>query len=339
MKKIDKIKKELCGNVYSVTELDNLMATKEFTQIESDDQVEDGIIKYTNCKLQLWLTVDRDLEGNILVTDLKSVTKVGGVATKVDPFHTFDDLKKVLTYFWDHEWYHHWLCGNLMVSFGRRVGDTLSLGWSDLFLSNGEYRERLVTLQEEKTGKVIGVRIHDYSKECIQKYCEKLGIKPMEHYQESVFSIGAAAFRSALKKAVADVGLTYPVSTHSFRKFYGNMMYKLHPQDADSLSIVQSMFGHSDPNITKMYIGAIDEKIDKYNVDYAEYLKDASEGKEIAFKNTPIYSLKSDDIRSIIGMAYKMGKESTQMSEPLASYQSFNDMDFLLSLVEEKRVL
>ena len=98
MKKIDKIKKELCGNVYSVTELDNLMATKEFTQIESDDQVEDGIIKYTNCKLQLWLTVDRDLEGNILVTDLKSVTKVGGVATKVDPFHTFDDLKKVLTY-------------------------------------------------------------------------------------------------------------------------------------------------------------------------------------------------------------------------------------------------
>ena len=34
MKKIDKIKKELCGNVYSVTELDNIMAEKGFTQIE-----------------------------------------------------------------------------------------------------------------------------------------------------------------------------------------------------------------------------------------------------------------------------------------------------------------
>lgn len=331
MKKIDKIKEGLCGNVYSVTELDNLMAEKGFTQIESDDQMEDGVIKYTNCKLQLWLTVDRDTD-DILVTDIKSVTKVGGVSTKVDPFHTYDDLNKVLTYFWDHEWYHHWLCGNLMVSFGRRVGDTLSLGWSDLFLSNGEYRERLVTLQEEKTGKVIGVRIHDYSKECIQKYCEKLGIKPMEHYQESVFSIGAAAFRSALKKAVADVGLTYPVSTHSFRKFYGNMMYKLHPQDADSLSIVQSMFGHSDPNITKMYIGAIDEKIDKYNVDYAEYLKDASEGKEVAFKNIPIYSLKSDDIRNIISIAYQLGKQDDHVSE-------IEDINYLLSLVEEKRVV
>ena len=331
MKKIDKIKEGLCGNVYSVTELDNLMAEKGFTQIESDDQIEDGVIKYTNCKLQLWLTVDRDTD-DILVTDIKSVTKVGGVSTKVDPFHTYDDLNKVLTYFWDHEWYHHWLCGNLMVSFGRRVGDTLSLGWPDLFLSNGEYRERLVTLQEEKTGKVIGVRIHDYSKECIQKYCEKLGIKPMEHYQESVFSIGAAAFRSALKKAVADVGLTYPVSTHSFRKFYGNMMYKLHPQDADSLSIVQSMFGHSDPNITKMYIGAIDEKIDKYNIDYAEYLKDASKGKEIAFKNTPIYSLKSDDIRSIISIAYQLGKQDDHVSE-------IEDINYLLSLVEERRVI
>ena len=332
MKKIDKIKKEFCGNVYSVIELDNLMAEKGFTQIEADDQVEDGVIKYTNCKLQLWITVDRDTDSNVLVTDIKSVTKIGGVATKVDPFHTFDDLNKVLSYFWDHEQYHHWLCGNLMASFGRRVGDTLSLGWSDLFLANGEYRERLVTLQEEKTGKVVGVRIHDYAKECIRKYCEKSSIKPIEHYQESVFSIGAAAFRSALKKAVVEVGLTYPVSTHSFRKFYGNMMYKLHPQDADSLSIVQSMFGHSDPNITKGYIGAIDEKIDKYNVDYAEYLLDASSGKEVVFQNTPIYSLKSDDIRSIISIAYQLGKQNNDESE-------IEDINYLLSLVEERRVI
>ena len=332
MKKIDRIKKELCGNVYSVTELDNIMEEKGFTQIESDDLTEDGVIKYTNCKLQLWLTVDRDADDNILVSDVKSVTKVGGVATKVDPFHTFDDLNKILSYLWDHEQYHHWLCGNLMASFGRRVGDTLSLGWSDLFLTNGEYRERLVTLQEEKTGKVVGVRIHDYAKECVRRYCEKININPMEHYQESVFSIGAAAFRSALKKAVAEVGLTYPVSTHSFRKFYGNMMYKLHPQDADSLSIVQSMFGHSDPNITKMYIGAIDEKIDKYNIDYAEYLMDASKGKDVAFKNTPIYSLKSDDIRDIISIAYQLGKQDDHVLE-------VEDINYLLSLVEERRVI
>lgn len=332
MKKIDRIKKELCGNVYSAIELDNLMAEKGFTQIEADDQIEDGVIKYTNCKLQFWLTVDRDSDGNILVSDVKSVTKVGGVATKVDPFHTYADLSRILSYFWNHEQYHHWLCGNLMVSFGRRVGDTLSLRWSDLFLTNGEYRERLITLQEEKTGKVVGVRIHDYAKKCIQQYCEKIDIIPIEHYQDSIFSIGAAAFRSALKKAVAEVGLSYPVSTHSFRKFYGNMMYKLHPQDADSLSIVQSMFGHSDPNITKMYIGAIDEKIDKYNVDYAEYLMDASKGKEVAFKNTPIYSLKSDDIRGIISIAYQLGKQDNHASE-------VEDINYLLSLVEEKRVV
>lgn len=332
MKKIDKLKKELCGNVYFATELDNLMAEKGFTQIESDDQVEDGVIKYTNCKLQLWMTVDRDTDGNILVTNIKSVTKVNGVATKVDPFHTFDDLNKVLSYFWDHEQYHHWLCGNLMVAFGRRVGDTLSLGWSDLFLTNGEYRKRLITLQEEKTGKVLGVRIHEYAKECIHRYCEKLGVNPMTYYQEPIFSIKNAAFRAALKKAVAEVGLTYPVSTHSFRKFYGNMMYKLHQGDGDALSIVQFMFGHSDINITKTYIGAVDEKIDRYNVDYAEYLKDASEGKEVAFKNTPIYSLKSDDIRNIISIAYQLGKQDNHMSE-------VEDINYLLSLVEEKRVV
>lgn len=150
----------------------------------------------------------------------------------------------------------------------------------------------------------------------------------MKHYNEKIFSTGTAAYRTALKKAVQEVGLDYDISTHSFRKFYGNMMYKLHPQDADSIKMVQFMFGHSSEDITKGYIGAIDEKIDRYVEDYSNYLKNCSNGKEVIIDNSPVISIKSNDLRDILqkAIAHKNGE---------------NDMEILnqlLSMVEEMRV-
>ena len=113
--------------------------------------------------------------------------------------------------------YHHWFTSCLMVSLGRRVGDTIALKWSDLFLVNGEYRERLTTLKEEKTGKVVGVKLNALAKFYIEEYCKLVAIEPMEHYKERIFSNSDAASRKMLKQAVQMSGLVYPISTHSFR--------------------------------------------------------------------------------------------------------------------------
>lgn len=319
------IKKRLIGEVLSETELENIMAEYQYSPIYDET---DNILKFTNYSSQIWVVVEHDQENNLLITDTKYVTKVKDVSTKVDPFHTFEDMKKVLDYFINNEQSHHWLCSCLMVSFGRRVGDTMSLKWCDLYTANGKFRKRLVTLKEEKTGKNNGVRLHGFVQECIEEYCELANIKPLEHYKEKIFSIGTAAYRAALKKAVQEVGLDYEVSTHSFRKFYGNMMYKLHPQDADSIKMVQFMFGHSSEDITKEYIGAIDEKIDKYVEDYSNYLKDCNVGRAVSIDSSPVISIRYNDIRKILQQA-------------LASKNGENDIEImnqLLSMVEEMRV-
>lgn len=62
--------------------------------------------------------------------------------------------------------------------------------------------------------------------------------------------------------------------------FYGNTMYKLHPQDADSIKMVQFLFGHSSEDITKGYIEAIDEKIDQL-ICVKYYRKHTYRGKRI----------------------------------------------------------
>ena len=160
-------------------------------------------------------------------------------------------------------------------------------------MPNGNYRERLTTLREEKTGKIVGVRLNVLAKMHIDEYCKMVGVKPMEAYREKIFNVGSPAFRKALKNAVSEVGLNYPISTHSFRKFYANTIYRLHPRDSDNLSIVQFMLGHSDPNITRIYINEIDNKIDRYNDDYVEHMVDKLNGVETDISKLPVVKFQS----------------------------------------------
>ena len=133
-------------------------------------------------------------------------------------------------------------------------------------------------------------------------------IKPIEHYKERIFSSSDAAFRKMLKQAVQMIGLTYPISTHSFRKYYANTIYKLHPQDADNLMIVQTMMGHSDLETTKIYINEIDRKQDAYNSDYADYMLKMKDGIEVEISNSPMLSVRWEDFREILSKCWDMAQ-------------------------------
>ena len=169
-RKIDKMKKDIIGEVLSLTELENYMHEYDFVPIESDE-CEDtkNLIKLTKYKSQIWIQCETDDENNILVLNLKNIANINSDSTRVEPFRTYEDLEKVLNYFMDNQTYHHWFTSCLMVSLGRRVGDTIALKWSDLFLANGEYRKRLTTLKEEKTGKVVGVKLNALAKFYIEE--------------------------------------------------------------------------------------------------------------------------------------------------------------------------
>ncbi len=172
----------------------------DFVPIELDESNDtENLIKFTNYRSQIWVEGETDEENNILIINSKSISKIDSEPTRVDPFRTYEDLQKILNYFYDNKMYHHWLTACLMASLGRRVGDTISLKWSDLFLLNGEYRERLTTLKEEKTGKIAGVKLNALAKFYIEEYCKITDINPMEHYKERIFSNSDAAFRKMLK--------------------------------------------------------------------------------------------------------------------------------------------
>lgn len=105
------------------------------------------------------------------------------------------------------------------------------------------------------------------------------------------------------------------ISTHSFRKYYANTIYKLHPQDVDNLMIVQTMMGHSDLETTKIYINEIDRKVDRYGVDYAEYMLKKKNGEEVEISNSPILSILWEDVRSLFSKCYDMAQNGEDKFE------------------------
>lgn len=301
---IDKIKKDILEQILSQDELENIMAEYKYHPVETEDNTD--IIKFTNYSSQIWVDGESDNEGNILITKVRSVNRIYNESTRVEPFRTYEDLEKVMNYFKNNDYYNHWITGWLMVSLGRRVGDTVSLKWSDIFCTDGKYRKRLTQLKEEKTGKKLAPRLNALARLRIDEYVEMTKINPMQHYNEEIVNTSSAAFRKMVKVAVKELGLDYDLSTHSFRKFYANTIYKLHPQDVDNLMIVQSILGHSDAETTKIYIGEIDRKIDKYNEDYANYMIAKNDGVNIDISNSPIMALKSDDFRELLSKCWDM---------------------------------
>lgn len=326
-KKIDLMNNELVGEVLSIEELENYMMNHGFMPVESDS--EDVAVKFTDNKSQIWVYGDMDNESCILVNKLSRVNRIYSEPTRVEPFRSYEDLCTVLKWFYDHGKYDEWFIGWLMTSLGRRVGDTVSLKWSDLYTPGGEYRERLTTLKEEKTGKIVGVRFNKLAQSCVEEYCRVMNISPMEHYREKIFTITDNWFRKQLKKTLVECGIKYPVSTHSFRKFYASTIYKMHPQDLDRLTVVQTMLGHSDPEKTKLYINEIDEKVDKYNLEYAEYMLKKRDGIAVEISNSPVISFKVETFRKILSLLFDLA---------VSGKDKFDAINEVLGFAESNRI-
>ena len=108
--------------------------------------------------------------------------------TEVYPFWNLEDIKNVVEWFENNNEWDGYLITLLELLLGRRIGDTISMKWSDLYYENGNQREEVTTIEEQKTGKTTEIPIGNLVFEVVNKYCEKKNINPMEHYDEFIFN-------------------------------------------------------------------------------------------------------------------------------------------------------
>ena len=253
--------------------------------------------------------------------------------TEVYPFWNLEDIKGMVDAFTRHEQWHWRLAFMFGLLMGRRAGDTLNMVWINLYEPNGRRKPHLL-IKEEKTKKDTYVLIPALIWSEVDLYISKTGVDPSENNYMNMIFPGTnrkdAAYRAAFKKAAAEAGITYPVSTHSTRKTFGYYGVKLHPYDPANIDVLQKFFNHSDRTTTLRYIGLTQEKQDNYSKDWANVMTDILDGKKPTIENSPVVTLKSDDLRDILVLAIKKGREESD------DLSILND---LISTIEQKRVM
>lgn len=133
-------------------------------------------------------------------------------------------------------------------------------------------------------------------------------------------------YRKGLKKAAVKVGIEYNIGTHSPRKTFGMISRMLHPNDYDSMELLQTIYNHSDTKTTNHYIGLTKKKIDTYYDDMGSFFDDYITGDktytEIA--EQPVVSIDTNDLREIVKEAYRAGAENSGNADPVAHIEAIN---------------
>lgn len=342
---IDKIRNNLIDNLSTLEEIDRLMETKQYLLIETED-LDEGVLKYSNKKSEIWLKYICE-NGEYLISEATMKTKKNG-KTEVDPFYREEDLKGMMDYFRNNGMNQEFMIFMIDLLLARRIGDTLSLKWSDFFYENGRKKEVLNTLIEQKTDKIIDISISDITWKYIDNYCSEESINPMEHYNEDMFPTEdklnaksdkeynmaikkqAASFRYAFKKAADFVGVEN-VSTHSLRKSFGYIAYDINRFDPGCTGVLKTVYGHADEETTKRYMGIMKQKAKGYFNGVAQRVSDIDNGIKSAIDNMPVIAMKTNDLRDILLEAIKSGRETNAEVDA-------DTLKDLLSKVESIRV-
>lgn len=111
--------------------------------------------------------------------------------TETQPLWNMSDIKAVIDWFIDNNEWDGYFTTMLELLLGRRVGDTISMKWSDLYHENGRRKEAINTIVEQKTEKVTELPVSNMVYEAMDIYIEHTKINPMEHLNDFIFEYTA----------------------------------------------------------------------------------------------------------------------------------------------------
>jgi len=148
------------------------------------------------------------------------------------------------------------------INCGLRVSDVTRLKYSDL---EGLKLYDILTLTEQKTGKVREIEINDYIYNSfleIQTRLSKQGkYKSNDYIFKSQKNTVYATVSLNRKLKTIFAGYARNISTHSLRKSFGRQYYDTHNQSEYALMVLSDLFQHSNMAITRRYLGLRREEI------------------------------------------------------------------------------
>ena len=267
----------------------------------------------------------------------RAVNKKRGESSEVFAFKP-DDLHKMISALKESKSWTVYLLFVLQNNLARRVGDMLTLTWSDFFTPSGNRRESVRAFAEQKTDKMSSPRINQAAWDAIALYCAETGCKPADNeYRNPVFIqlsgthrgnvLTADGYRKAIKRTAASVGIEYNVGTHSARKTFGAVSRELHPNDANTMTLISEHLHHSSEAVTRRYIGLTKKEVDGLVDDFGEFFTRYAVGDETFTEvaEKPVISLECADLRDLLRIAFQAGRDGADEADAMSELLNLVD--------------
>ena len=189
----------------------------------------------------------------------------------VDPIKSIEEIERMKEHFKGQN-PRDYLLFVLGINSALRISDLLSLQVKDVRKEDDEYKERIY-IREGKTNKEKKYKISDGAKEALDYYFENIdsaryhGRSPIEQ-DDYLFASQRGphspmnrtwAWRQ-ISEAAEECNISGNIGCHSLRKSFG---YMARTEYGASIELVQAKLNHSNPAVTRRYIGLEQEEIEE----------------------------------------------------------------------------
>lgn len=177
----------------------------------------------------------------------------------VQPIRSLEEIQRMKDSLLRYCSYRDYFLFVFGINVGLRVSDILPLRVLDI-------RDKThIRIKEQKTGKFRNIYVNEYLREEIDKYTNSLKPEDLLFPSRSGNShiTPTQAYRT-LQKAAEMAGIDN-VGSRTLRKTFGYHHYKKHKD----LAVLQEIFSHSSPSITKRYIGITQDEIEDTLKDFS----------------------------------------------------------------------
>ena len=145
------------------------------------------------------------------------------------------------------------------INTGLRISDLLPLKVEDV------RNKTHITIKEKKTDKTKRFVINGALRQEIEEYTQNMKDHDYLFRSQRTFEpIKRVQAYKILNKVAKEVGLD-EIGTHTLRKTFGYHYYK----KTKDVAMLQEIFNHSAPSVTKRYIGITQDEIDQSLEDFS----------------------------------------------------------------------
>lgn len=171
----------------------------------------------------------------------------------VEPIRDKRDIQRIIDYFDNKGKHKYAVIFQLGVYSGLRISDILKLKVRDV------YHQPSIRIREQKTRKAKQFPMQEKIHELVDDYCEGRDEKEFVFTGKGDKQLDRIVVYKALVKAGADLDIQANVGTHTCRKTFGYHHYR----QFKDITLLQTIFNHYTPEVTKRYIGITQDEINE----------------------------------------------------------------------------